>query len=210
MASGRLEDGQPPAEFREMWEQASGPASRCRAPTQKGQLFALVGREPFGDYDDPDLRWHIRVRYGEPGINGRIPTWDELVSAAHELRPGVVLRRRHPAAVVVDERAPARAAPARDARRAAGRAVPPQRDRPGADMIEHVFTSRTGQSWDRCVCGVARSAHLAEDEPYPLIDEYRCPQCVLAGAGVCCHTPEQIDAWLARRGVLVLRGGGLL
>jgi hypothetical protein len=45
-----------------------------------------MGREPVGD----DMRWHLSVRYGDPGVNGRVPGWDELVQAAHELRPGVV------------------------------------------------------------------------------------------------------------------------
>jgi hypothetical protein len=30
------------------------------------------------------------VRYGDPGVDGRIPSWEEMVNAAHELRPGVV------------------------------------------------------------------------------------------------------------------------
>ena len=29
------------------------------------------------------------VRYGDPGTNGRIPTWEEVVATAHELRPGI-------------------------------------------------------------------------------------------------------------------------
>jgi hypothetical protein len=35
------------------------------------------------------MRWHISVRYGDPGFNGRVPSWGELVQTAHELRPGV-------------------------------------------------------------------------------------------------------------------------
>jgi hypothetical protein len=55
---------------------------------QDGSRFtALVGREPVAA---DDMRWHISVRYGDSGLDGRVPTWDELVRAAHELRPGVV------------------------------------------------------------------------------------------------------------------------
>lgn len=49
---------------------------------EKGGLRALVGREPVVD---GDWRWHVSV-----SGPGRIPTWEELVTAAHELRPGVV------------------------------------------------------------------------------------------------------------------------
>ena len=49
-------------------------------------LTALIGREP---YARNDWRWHLSVRYGDPGRNGRVPSWEELVHAAHELRPGV-------------------------------------------------------------------------------------------------------------------------
>lgn len=50
-------------------------------------LFALVGREPWPG--DPDPRWHISLRYGERGRDGRVPSWDELVESVHALRPGV-------------------------------------------------------------------------------------------------------------------------
>jgi hypothetical protein len=48
---------------------------------------ALVGREPVAE---GDWRWHISLRHGDPGRDGRIPTWEECVATAHELRPGVV------------------------------------------------------------------------------------------------------------------------
>lgn len=59
------------------------------APTpdiyKKEMATAIVGREPVGpDYDDPDPRWHISVSRPD-----RVPTWEEMVAAAHELRPGV-------------------------------------------------------------------------------------------------------------------------
>jgi hypothetical protein len=47
---------------------------------------AFMGREPVAE---DDWRWHISLRYGNPGLNGRVPTWDELARTAHELRPGV-------------------------------------------------------------------------------------------------------------------------
>ena len=53
---------------------------------KRNGLTALVGREPVGG----EMRWHISLRYGDIGKDGRIPTWEELVEAAHELRPGVV------------------------------------------------------------------------------------------------------------------------
>lgn len=87
MASNGWKQVNTPPEFREMWEAAHGPDVPCPMAYERGPLFALVGREPVVD---GDVRWHISMRYGEPGVNGRIPTWEELVSAAHDLRPGVV------------------------------------------------------------------------------------------------------------------------
>jgi hypothetical protein len=46
-----------------------------------GDLFALMAREPLRGSRP---RWHISV--SRPT---RLPTWDELVEAAHALRPGV-------------------------------------------------------------------------------------------------------------------------
>jgi hypothetical protein len=89
MASGNWKMVSPPAEFVAMWKQANGdevpPPNAFQHPSG---LTALVGREPYGHGDD-DWRWHISVRYGDPGVNGRVPTWEELVNAAHSLRPGV-------------------------------------------------------------------------------------------------------------------------
>lgn len=51
-----------------------------------GQLFALVSRDEIAP---ADWRWHVSLRYGNPGENGRVPTWEELVDAGHALRPGV-------------------------------------------------------------------------------------------------------------------------
>jgi hypothetical protein len=53
-------------------------------------LRALVGREPVGRRDDGslDMRWHISVNGAHAGAE-RLPTWHEMVQAAHELRPGV-------------------------------------------------------------------------------------------------------------------------
>jgi hypothetical protein len=53
---------------------------------ERNGFRALVGREPIGDVDvDPDPRWHISLSRAD-----RTPTWDELVDAAHALRPGIV------------------------------------------------------------------------------------------------------------------------
>jgi hypothetical protein len=76
-------------EFVAIWRERYPDVPTPKAYQHPRGLTALVGREPYGDYDEPDLRWHISVRSGDPGIDGRVPTWDELVDAAHELRPGV-------------------------------------------------------------------------------------------------------------------------
>lgn len=44
-------------------------------------LHVLVSREEWSPGDD---RWHVSV-----SAEGRVPTWEELSTAAHELRPGV-------------------------------------------------------------------------------------------------------------------------
>ena len=49
-----------------------------------GPLAALVAREPVGRNGE-DPRWHISIQHKD-----RVPNWDELVDAAHRLRPGVV------------------------------------------------------------------------------------------------------------------------
>jgi hypothetical protein len=81
---------QPPdPRLKEAWERVVGPSSPVPPPEQyaKGELTALVGREPVGPRRDAleDLRWHISV-----AGTGRVPTWDEMVDATHSLRPGVV------------------------------------------------------------------------------------------------------------------------
>jgi hypothetical protein len=48
-----------------------------------GPLAAMVTRDEIAD---GDLRWHISVQHED-----RIPNWNELVEAAHGLRPGVPL-----------------------------------------------------------------------------------------------------------------------
>lgn len=74
-----------PREFVEAWER-SNPDVPAPGAYERGELFAMIGREPLAD---DDWRWHISVRYGDPGHNGRICTWEEIVCAAHDLRPGV-------------------------------------------------------------------------------------------------------------------------
>ena len=51
-------------------------------PLNKPALMALVSRDEI-ERDDP--RWHISVSRSD-----RIPSWEELVDAAHQIRPGVV------------------------------------------------------------------------------------------------------------------------
>jgi hypothetical protein len=89
MAAGNWRMIDPPADFVALWRENSPDVAVPVAYMHPNGLVAFVGREPYGPYDDPDVRWHISVRYGDPGANGRTPTWDELVQAAHELRPGV-------------------------------------------------------------------------------------------------------------------------
>jgi hypothetical protein len=87
VSDGWREVSQPPA-FVMAWQKINGlEVPVPRAYQHPRGLTAMVGREPVAD---GDWRWHISVRYGDPGRNGRVPTWDELVTAAHELRPGVV------------------------------------------------------------------------------------------------------------------------
>jgi hypothetical protein len=48
------------------------------------ELHALVSRENLGGNGTPDWRWHISL-----SAQGRVPNWEELSTAAHDLRPGV-------------------------------------------------------------------------------------------------------------------------
>ena len=57
------------------------PAVRFYVHTTDGSE-ALLSRDSI---DEEDERWHISV-----AGRGRVATWDELVEAAHEIRPGVV------------------------------------------------------------------------------------------------------------------------
>lgn len=70
-----------PPDFTAWWKanQPDVPVPRVYAHP-KG-MSALVGREPVAD---GDLRWHISLSYAD-----RLPDWDDLVDAAHALRPGV-------------------------------------------------------------------------------------------------------------------------
>jgi hypothetical protein len=68
------------------WEAQMGKSAPLPHAYERGPLFALVSRDLVAK---GDARWHVSVRYGEPGANGRVPTWDELVDAGHALRPGV-------------------------------------------------------------------------------------------------------------------------
>jgi hypothetical protein len=50
---------------------------------RKGDLTAMVGREPCGG-NESDVRWHVSISHPE-----RVPSWQELVEAAHSCRPGI-------------------------------------------------------------------------------------------------------------------------
>jgi hypothetical protein len=85
MATGEWRMENLPPEVRALWEASDQPLPLVYMTP--GGLVALVSREDFGG---GDMRWHISVRFGDPGINGRVPTWEEMVDAAHSLRPGIV------------------------------------------------------------------------------------------------------------------------
>lgn len=74
-----LERHSAPVEAAQYWE-AQKPLGEDGKP-----LSAFLTRDNIAAGDDFDPRWHISVNGG-----GRIPRWDELASAAHALRPGVV------------------------------------------------------------------------------------------------------------------------
>jgi hypothetical protein len=89
MASGSWRNEPMPDAFVEAWRRENPDVEVPRLYTDPAGLVAIIGREPYGHGDD-DIRWHISVRFGDPGHDGRLPTWGELVRTAHELRPGVV------------------------------------------------------------------------------------------------------------------------
>ena len=82
-------DAQHNPAFVAMWKGRHGDRVAVpRAFQHNDGRTAMLGREPYG-YGDDDWRWHISLRSGDPGIDGRPPTWDEMVDTAHALRPGV-------------------------------------------------------------------------------------------------------------------------
>jgi hypothetical protein len=55
-------------------------------------------------------------------------------------------------------------------------------------VASHKFSTRTGRQEGQCVCGLARSAHAAEIDPYDTSGlMYRCPYCVDRGSDPCLH-----------------------
>jgi len=64
-----------------MWQTAHGIDAPVPKTFRSGLLMALVGFEPVVK---GDLRWHISVSHRD-----RVPSWEEMVEAAHDLRPGV-------------------------------------------------------------------------------------------------------------------------
>lgn len=83
--SGELSPWRPDHEWEASVRQAvgewDGEPPRCY---RKGLLAAIVTRDRLRG--DPLPRWHISVSHRD-----RVPTWEEMAEAAHELRPGVPL-----------------------------------------------------------------------------------------------------------------------
>lgn len=73
-----------PPEVAQIWSDAGErvPDRYVVGPHRAPSLNAMVSRELIAK---DDVRWHISISRGD-----RLPDWGELVSAAHELRPGVV------------------------------------------------------------------------------------------------------------------------
>ena len=73
--------------FREVWEQEQPgrPLPQIfygfRPHREVETLHAILSRDEIAPGDE---RWHLSVT-----ARGRVPTWDELAGAAHDLRPGV-------------------------------------------------------------------------------------------------------------------------
>jgi hypothetical protein len=86
LPEGWFEVDQPP-KWKQMWEERhGGEVPVPRVFQHNDGRTALLGWEP---YAADDWRWHISVRHGDLDADGRIPTWEELVTTAHDLRPGV-------------------------------------------------------------------------------------------------------------------------
>lgn len=74
------------AVFGQIWRQQNGddvppPQRYVIGPSDEPLVNALVGREPVAE---GDLRWHISISRPD-----RLPSWEDCVAAAHELRPGI-------------------------------------------------------------------------------------------------------------------------
>jgi hypothetical protein len=69
------------ADYARFWRAANGEDSTRPKMWQRGPVRALVGREMWRD---GTTRWHISV-----SCEDRVPSWEELVQAAHDVRPGV-------------------------------------------------------------------------------------------------------------------------
>lgn len=73
-----------PADAAAVWETQGirVPERYVIGPHIAPAVNALISREPIAK---DDYRWHLSVSRRD-----RLPDWGELVSAAHELRPGIV------------------------------------------------------------------------------------------------------------------------
>lgn len=69
-------------ELHRVWEMEGATPGEEPVAWRKTPLQVLMGREAMPG--ETDLRWHLSVAHKD-----RIPSWEELVDAAHALRPGV-------------------------------------------------------------------------------------------------------------------------
>lgn len=69
-------------------------------------------------------------------------------------------------------------------------------------VIDHPYEARDPTNpWGFCKhCDLSEAAHRDTVVPYDTSLEYRCPRCVDLGTSVCCHSPEQIDAFIKGEG----------
>lgn len=74
-----------PQQVRTFYEKAAWPKDEWpRVFVTRSGLRVLLGREHWKGDPPHQARWHLSIS----GPN-RLATWDEIVSAAHDLRPGV-------------------------------------------------------------------------------------------------------------------------
>jgi hypothetical protein len=72
-----------PQEMIEQWA-ANLPGQAAPRLFTRGELRAMLGREPCGGAPEDPPRWHLSISHPD-----RVPSWEEVRDACHELRPGV-------------------------------------------------------------------------------------------------------------------------